>query len=195
MDQVVNLNYVRCHRSCLLARHSTHVVSNCQALSCRVRRHATNMQPKHSATAFYPPQLRYSNSRSPALHAVKQHDAQTSVSVPAGPSRDAHFGVDQAQLQKLAQSKGTKMFDGATFANVFQLATALKTSLDSGLIADAEDLEARAAIFGANTLPAKQEVKLISYQAVWHTQIPFYLYASAVYRFPFFFAKIYSGCF
>lgn len=41
---------------------------------------------------------------------------------------------------------------------MFQLANALRTSLEFGLVTDAEDLEKRAAIFGSNTLPSKEEV-------------------------------------
>lgn len=71
------------------------------------------------------------------------------------------FLIDQSQLRQLAQQKDSPLFESASVANVFQLANALRTSLEFGLVTDTKDLERRAAMFGCNTLPAKEEVSPI----------------------------------
>lgn len=94
------------------------------------------------------------------LSAVQQQEAATK-DLPSSSSVGGDFQINQGQLRQLAQTKDSPLFEGASFANVFQLANALRISLKFGLVTDAEDLERRAAIFGSNTLPSKEEVSPI----------------------------------
>lgn len=96
-----------------------------------------------------------------APSAVQQEAAPTDVSTTVSPAND-DFLINQGQLRQLAQTKDSPLFEGASIANVFQLANALRTSLEFGLVTDAEDLQDRAAVFGSNTLPSKEEVNLNS---------------------------------
>ena len=89
--------------------------------------------------------------------AVQQQEAAT-TDLSSTKSAGDDFLLEQSQLQQLAQKKDSPLFESASVANVFQLANALRTSLDFGLVTDTEDLERRAAVFGCNTLPSKEEV-------------------------------------
>lgn len=92
--------------------------------------------------------------------AVQQQEAAPADLSTTTPTND-DFQINQSQLQALAQRKDSPLFEGASVANVFQLANALRTSLEFGLVTDAQDLENRAAVFGCNTLPSKAEVSLM----------------------------------
>lgn len=96
-----------------------------------------------------------------APSAVQQEAAPTAVSTTVTPADD-DFLINQGQLCQLAQTKDSPLFEGASVANVFQLANALRTSLEFGLVTDATDLQIRATVFGSNTLPSKEEVSLTS---------------------------------
>ncbi|KAL3161892.1 hypothetical protein ABBQ38_008979 [Trebouxia sp. C0009 RCD-2024] len=91
-----------------------------------------------------------------APSAVQQEAAPTAVSTTVTPADD-DFLINQGQLCQLAQTKDSPLFEGASVANVFQLANALRTSLEFGLVTDATDLQIRATVFGSNTLPSKEE--------------------------------------
>lgn len=92
--------------------------------------------------------------------AVQQQAAATTDLSSTGAACD-DFLIEQSQLRQLAQKKDAPLFESASVANTFQLANALRTSLEFGLVTDAQDLERRAAVFGCNTLPSKEEVSLI----------------------------------
>ena len=91
------------------------------------------------------------------LSAVQEQEAATQ-DLSSSTSAGDDFQINQGQLRQLAQTKDSALFEGASITNVFQLANALRTSLEFGLVTDAQDLERRATTFGSNTLPSKEEV-------------------------------------
>ncbi len=161
MTPVAKLSCVRACATNLPAGRQFHAASCCSPFTRPVRAHVpvTSRQRISACTRSTPlQQFQQATPRSRALHAVQQQEAPTSQSASVDGPSNADFLIDQAQLQKLAQSRGTHLFDGSTVASVFQLANALRTSLEFGLVTDALGLEKRAASFGSNTLPVKQEV-------------------------------------
>jgi hypothetical protein len=167
MNPVAKVNCVRACVTNLPAGRQFHTASCCSPFACPVRAPALAIPRQRFSACTRSTrlqQLQQAAPRSQALHAVQQQEAPASQPTSIDASRDADFLIDQAQLQKLAQSRGTHLFDGSTVANVFQLASALRTSLEFGLVTDASDLEKRAASFGSNTLPVKQEVSLTRHE-------------------------------
>lgn len=160
MNPVAKLNCVRACATSLPAGRHFHAASYCSTCTYPVRApvHVIPRQRISACIRSTRLQLQQATSRSQALHAVQQQEAPASPSTSIDASSDPDFLIDQAQLQNLGQSRGTDLFDGSTVANVFQLANALRTSLEFGLVTDASDLEKRAASFGSNTLPVRQEV-------------------------------------
>ncbi len=161
MNPVAKLSCVRACATNLPAGRQFHAASCCSTFTCPVRAPVpVTLRRRISACSRSTrlQQLQQATPRSQALHALQQQEAPASQSTSIDASRNPDFLMDQAQLQKLAQSRGTHLFDGSTVANVFQLANALRTSLEFGLVTDASDSEKRAASFGSNTLPVKQEV-------------------------------------
>jgi hypothetical protein len=161
MNPVAKLKCVRGCVTKLPAGRQFHAANCCSPFGCPARAPVLAIPRQRSPACTRSTrlqQLQQATPRSQALHAIQQQEAPASHSTPVDASSDADFLIDQAQLQKVAQSRGTHLFDGSTVANVFQLATALRTSLEFGLVTDASDLEKRAASFGSNTLPVKQEV-------------------------------------
>ena len=124
-------------------------------------------QQQHGALErqrFFPVSYQAASSHRSSLNrtvyipsAVQQQEAATTDLSSAKTAGD-DFLIDQSQLRQLAQTKDSLLFEGASIANVFQLANALRTSLEFGLVTDAQDLERRAAVFGCNTLPSREEV-------------------------------------
>ena len=161
MNPVAKINCVPACVTKLPAGRQSHAARCSSPFACLVRSPALAI-PRQRISACTRStrlqQLQQAASRSQALHAVQQQEAPASYSTSSDASSHADFLTDQAQLQKLAQGRGSHLFDGSTVANVFQLASALRTSLELGLVTDASDLEKRAASFGSNTLPVKQEV-------------------------------------
>ena len=161
MNPVAKLSCVRACVTKLPAGRQFHAASCCSSFG-RPARAPVPAIPRQRILACTRStrlqQLQQATRRSQALHAVQQQEAPASQSTSVDNSSDPDFLIDQAQLQKLAQSRGTHLFGGSTVANVFQLASALRTSLEVGLVTDASDLGKRAASFGSNTLPVKQEV-------------------------------------
>ena len=160
MEQVAKLGSFRCGATSLSARRHLHAATY-RSQHHLMWAHASVPPRAHSLGSTCAPRLKHFNQterRSPALHAVQQDEAPTAHPDHTDPNADAGFLVDGAQLRELAQSKDSQLFDSSTFKNVFQLANALRVSLDCGLVTDASDMEKRAAAFGSNTLPAKQEV-------------------------------------
>ena len=98
--------------------------------------------------------------RSTHTTSAVQQQVAAPTDVSATNSDNEDFLISQGQLRQLAETKDAPLFEGASFANVFQLANALRTSLEFGLVTDAQDLKNRAAVFGCNTLPSKEEVSL-----------------------------------
>lgn len=161
MNPVAKLNCVRACVTKLPAGRQFHATSCCSPLGCPARAPVSAFPRQRFPACTRSARLQQRQQAVPirqALHAVQQQEAPASHSTCCDASSDPDFLIDQAQLQKLAQSRGTHLFDGSTVANVFQLASVLRTSLEFGLVTDASDLEKRAASFGSNTLPVKQEV-------------------------------------
>ncbi|DBA89907.1 TPA: hypothetical protein ACH3X2_004399 [Trebouxia sp. C0005] len=164
MNPVAKLNCVRACVTKLPAGRQFHATSCCSPLGCPARAPVSAFPRQRFPACTRSARLQQRQQAVPirqALHAVQQQEAPASHSTCCDASSDPDFLIDQAQLQKLAQSRGTHLFDGSTVANVFQLASVLRTSLEFGLVTDASDLEKRAASFGSNTLPVKQETSFL----------------------------------
>ena len=160
MEQVARLEALaRCNPTGLAVRRQSQGIGHHVAKCRPARNRSSLLVQQRTCSAIYPPHLRgLLQPTRPVLHAVQQQQAQeTQVSLSDADSADEYL-IDQAQLRKLAQSRDTQLFDGTNVANVGQLANALRTSLEFGLVTDPEDLQRRAAYFGSNTLPVKQEV-------------------------------------
>ena len=130
-----------------------------------IERDAGRATPASAANSLH-------NRRLAAPAAVQQKEAVTTNSAPAESPAEDDFQINQTQLRQIAQSKGSHLFDGARVASVFQLAAALRTSLELGLAVDDADFKSRAAVFGSNTLPQKEEVSCLHFKPVHvHTLI------------------------
>lgn len=161
MNRMAKLSCSRSNPVALCARRHIHGVSH-HTLTCRLARpHTSLLTTEWTPKAGRPPQSKrteHPKRQHSLLYAVQQQQETASEAALTASHTDSDFLIDQPQLQKLAQSKGSQLFAGATVANVLQLANALRTSLDFGLVTDVTELQKRAAQFGSNTLPAKQEV-------------------------------------
>lgn len=159
MEQVAKSSFTRPSRNCIIAAARPRV----RVQTSKIRLGRQHIIPRLNKTfpvktgdAAQPQGLR--NRRLHAPCAVQQQEAATVDPTTSGSTAEDTFLIDTPQLRQLAESKGSQLFDGASVASMSQLANTLRTSLEFGLITDDKDLQERAAVFGSNTLPAKEEV-------------------------------------
>ena len=95
---------------------------------------------------------------SSATPALQQRDSLQSATRQPQQVHDSDFDISLKQLQRLAGSRGSYLFEDSEYNNTSQLAETLRVSLEFGLVNDASDLAARRDAFGSNRLPDKEEV-------------------------------------
>ena len=164
MEQVAKSSFARASRTCIVAAGRPRV--GCQASKLHLGRQRIFPRLDHNFPVKAGVTVQRQGLLSRRLHApraVRQQEAATADVTSVKSKAEDNFLIDSPQLRQLAQSKGSQLFDGTSVTSVSQLANALRTSLEFGLITDDKDLQERAAVFGSNTLPAKQEVRLSKY--------------------------------